>query len=228
MWRYIHTRGQTFGPADLDRLQIWFQEGRFGPDDWVWIDEENRWVAARECPDLAAFFRSKGSGFYSSKLAAAPSSAAPAASSGGTVSSGSVPAPVVRQMPIPESLFEHERKGNRHYLRFDAIAKGRYYAVQAQRMPTERDYHHCRVLNVSMGGIGIETEETIEPGRTIRIETDFGDESFGLFKVMAIVVRTAPSLEFGYVEHGVMFSNLPADDRRNLIRFLERRLSGGA
>jgi len=57
MLRYIFTRGQTFGPADLDRLILWVQEGRIGPDDWVWIDEEERWESVKNIPEFKDYFK---------------------------------------------------------------------------------------------------------------------------------------------------------------------------
>jgi hypothetical protein len=38
------------------------------------------------------------------------------------------------------------------------------------------------------------------------------------------VVRTAPGLEPGFVEHGVQFLTLPEAEKKRLICFLEREL----
>jgi hypothetical protein len=36
--------GNEYGPVDIDTLKLWRQEGRIGPDTWVWPDTSSDWV----------------------------------------------------------------------------------------------------------------------------------------------------------------------------------------
>lgn len=215
MWRYLHLNGENYGPADLDHLLVWLREGRFGPEDWIWNVEEERWGLAKDEPAFAEVLGRKiGTGLYQANLL------------GGAGGSRLAPAlaPDARTSPIPENLFEHETPGGRHYVRFETLREGRYCVVKSQMRPTEKDYRRCRIVNISIGGLGFETKEAIERGHVLRLEFTLEAANDELFRIQGRVVRTAPGLEHGFVEHGIQFLTLPEAEKRRLILFLEREL----
>ena len=217
MLRYIFTRGQTFGPADLDRLILWVQEGRIGPDDWVWIDEEDRWESVKNIPEFKDYFKKSESKFYSAHLA---STSSPSLSD---AEIKTAPLPIIKSVSIPDELFEHE--GLRHYVRLETFLDGRYYEMKSQRMPTEKDLRPCRVLNISIGGASVEMNETLETGTSLRLEIDLMRNNRDLFCIQSRVMRTGPGIEFGMTEHGMQFAAMPELDKKRLIDFLEKTAS---
>ncbi|MBM3879270.1 MAG: cyclic nucleotide-binding domain-containing protein [Verrucomicrobia bacterium] len=46
----------AYGPVELPALIEWAKEERVRPESWVFLQHENRWVAAREVSELALFF----------------------------------------------------------------------------------------------------------------------------------------------------------------------------
>lgn len=208
MWRYVHARGQTYGPADMERLLLWVREGRVGPDDWVWIDEERRWVGLRDLPDLAAALSLSAPG---APGLAAPSSTAPPSDH------------AVGQ--VPQNLFAFE--GGRRYVRFDTHLKARYAVQHMNRPVDEKSMHACTLSNLSVGGAGIDMVETLSVGTVLRVVAQLPDEDPEPFTATVRILRTAPSIVPGHTEHGTEFSNLPGPLKDRLVAFLEEMITRG-
>lgn len=216
MWRYVHVRGETFGPADTERLAVWLREGRLGPDDWVWIEEEGRWEVARQVADLVAlvpevFAGAKGGGTaHLSAAVAAPGLGAP---------SSTVPPGVERKADVPENLFAFE--GARRYIRFETHLHAQYCAVGGHHAPRAGDWHKCTVSNLSVGGAGIETVSKIADGTTLRFRFHLPDGRPDPIETNAEVMRSAPSVRSGFTEYGLRFSSMPQPMKKRLVEFLE-------
>lgn len=211
MYRYVHARGETYGPVDDERLLVWLRERRIGADDLVWLEEENRWVPLRDVGEFGKAIEDGEAGAAAAAGLAQVSSVAPSvAPTGGAV---------------PENLFAFE--GARRFVRFRTHLQGRYALLHGNRPPAAADYKRATVTNLSAGGAGFEAVRTVPVGTVVHLEFKIPDGNPDPFVVHAEVVRTAPSVQPGMTEHGVRFAALPADLKRRLVDFLENIISRG-
>lgn len=205
LYRYIHTRGETYGPVDEKHLVLWFREGRFGPDDHVWIDEEERWIPARTLPYIAALVEPAGTH--------PPPRPAPAPI-----------ARPVRPASAPENLFAFEEA--RRFHRFSTQLPASYALLKPGKEPDLDDFRPCTLLNLSVGGAGVVAPETIPGGRVVRLFIPRLDDEPEPFYVQGKVVRTAPASPPPLTEHGIRFATPPYNVQLRLVSFLERLTSG--
>lgn len=202
--RYVFTQGQTYGPADLEHLLTWIHQGRLRPDDWIWIDEENRWVLVREIPEFDVVLRQLE--FRNAPMAVATPSSVPSSH-------------LADATALPDSLYA-DPAGPRRFLRLDTHLQGQFCALQIDRVPESGEYKRCMITNVSAGGCAVELPALTPVGYTIWliIELKDGREPF---RIKGKILRTAPGLLSGMTEHGVKFLSLQDAARDRLRAYLE-------
>lgn len=201
--RYVHTRGETYGPVDDRHLILWFREGRFSADDFVFLDEEERWVPARSLPSLAVLVPPAPK----TERAARPPEDRP-----------------VRAASAPENLFSFEEA--RRFVRFPTQLPASCAVLRPGQLPQLEDFRPCTVLNISAGGAGIMASETFRVGTVVRLFIPRVDDDPEPFCVNGKVLRTAPGAQPLLTEHGMRFATPPHTVQLRLATFLERLISG--
>jgi hypothetical protein len=201
--RYVYTRGQTYGPVDERHLVEWFREGRCGADDWVWVDEEERWVAARSLPSLRRFLP-----------------AVPPASGRSSFVGPPPDRPRGESAPATENLFAFEEA--RRFVRFRTQLPASWCPLLPGRPATIENYRPCTLLNISAGGAGVAAHDLVSLGTSIHLFVPRIDPDPEPFSLAAKVVRTAPATLPLLVEHGIRFADPETRMRLRLAHFIGR------